>query len=225
MDWALANRRAGGAARRTPHRQADEIVAARGAEIAARGSRRRRHHRSHHAACSAWKKRTCRCRPNRIRCALVEKHGFSYKRYRASLKKRDLELVARFRSQLEEVTRQAHAGELALCFVDESGFSPSPPLQSGWSLCGQARAYCPVSHQRRMNVLGCLQKGGRLVWETLAHTVPRGDVIAFFDRLADQIAHKTVVVLDNAPSIAASRCAPSRGMGKERAALTVPAAV
>jgi hypothetical protein len=102
-------------------------------------------------------------------------------------------LVARFRSQLEEVTRQAHAGELALCFFDESGFCPNPPLQSGWSLRGQTRHYCPVSHQRRVNVLGCLQKGGRLVWEALAHTVARGDVIAFFDRLADRIAQKTVV--------------------------------
>jgi hypothetical protein len=32
--------------------------------------------------------------------------GFNYKRYRASLKKRDPELVARFRLQLEEVMRR-----------------------------------------------------------------------------------------------------------------------
>lgn len=94
--------------------------------------------------------------------------------------------------------QQARAGELALCFFDESGFSPNPPIQKGWSLRGQTREYCPVSHLQRVNVLGCLQKGVRLVWETLTHTVAREDVIAFFDRLADQIAKKTVVVLDNA---------------------------
>ena len=43
------------------------------------------------------------------------------------------------------------------------------------------------------------QKGVRLIWETVTHTVDRNDVIAFFDRLADQVAQETVVVLDNAP--------------------------
>lgn len=94
--------------------------------------------------------------------------------------------------------QQAQAGELALCFFDESGFSPNPPLQSGWSLRGQTRACCPETHLQRVNVLGCLQKGVRLVWETVTHTVNREDVMAFFDRLADQVTKKTVVVLDNA---------------------------
>ncbi len=93
---------------------------------------------------------------------------------------------------------QAHAGELALCFFDESGFSPNPPIQSGWSLRGQTREVCPIAHRQRVNVLGCLQKGVRLVWQTLTHTVGREDVIVFFDRLADTIRKKTVVVLDNA---------------------------
>jgi transposase len=95
--------------------------------------------------------------------------------------------------------QKARAGDLALCFFDESGFSSNPPLQSGWSLRGQTRDYCPASHRQRVNVLGCLQKGVRLVWETFTHTVAREDGIAFFDRLLDQMAQKTVVVLDNAP--------------------------
>lgn len=97
------------------------------------------------------------------------------------------------------MTQKARAGELALCFFDESGFSPNPPIQSGWSLRGQTWQCCPVSHHYRVNVLGCLQKGVRLIWETVTHTVDRNDVIAFFDRLADQVAQETVVVLDNAP--------------------------
>jgi hypothetical protein len=32
--------------------------------------------------------------------------------------------------------KQAQAGALAWCFFDESGLSPIPPLQSGWSLQG-----------------------------------------------------------------------------------------
>jgi len=91
--------------------------------------------------------------------------------------------VACFRQRLEELMRQTQAGELALCFFDESGFSPNPRLQSGWSLRGQTKAYCPEPHRQRVNVPGCLRKCVRLVWETVTHTVERQDVIAFFDSL------------------------------------------
>lgn len=47
-------------------------------------------------------------------------------------------------------------------------------------------------------MLGCLQKGVRLIWETVPRPVVREDVIAFFDRLANSLTQKTVVVLDNA---------------------------
>jgi transposase len=71
-------------------------------------------------------------------------------------------------------------------------------LQSGWSLRGQTRACCPDAHKQRVNVLGCLQKGVRLVWESVTHPVARDDVIAFFDRFASSLTKKTIVVLDNA---------------------------
>ena len=106
--------------------------------------------------------------------------------------------MACFQRQLDVLTRQAQTGELALCFFDESGFSPIPPLQSGWSLRGQTRCCCPDSHKQRVNVLGCLQKGVRLIWETVTHPVVRDDVIEFFDRMANRLTTKTVVVLDNA---------------------------
>lgn len=106
--------------------------------------------------------------------------------------------MARFSEQLHALRQQAQAGTLALCFFDEAGFSPIPPLQSGWSLLGQTRSCCPDAHKQRVNVLGCLQKGPGLIWETVTHPVARQDVIAFFDRLANSLTKKTVVVLDNA---------------------------
>jgi hypothetical protein len=106
--------------------------------------------------------------------------------------------VARFRQQFDPLRQQAQAGKLALCFFDESGFSPIPSLQSGWSLRGQTRCCCPDAHKQRVNVLGCLQKGVRLIWKAVAHPVAREDVIAFFDRMASSLTQKTVVVLDNA---------------------------
>jgi hypothetical protein len=105
--------------------------------------------------------------------------------------------VARCRQQIATLTQQAQAGQLTFCFFDESGFSPIPPLQSGWSLRGQTRCCCPDSHKQRVNVLGCLQQGVHLIWETVTHSVAR-DVIAFFDRMAGGLTKKTVVVLDNA---------------------------
>jgi transposase len=132
--------------------------------------------------------------------ALLERDGIQLQALsHQSKKKRDPDLVAGFAQQLDELTHKARAGELDLCFFDESGFSPNPPMQSGWSLRGQTREVCPGAHHQRVNVLGCLQKGVRLAWETLPHTVERQDVINFFDRLADTITRKTVVVLDNAP--------------------------
>ncbi|HEY4541531.1 MAG TPA: IS630 family transposase [Noviherbaspirillum sp.] len=129
----------------------------------------------------------------------LKEMGFSYKRYRTSLKKkRDAAQVARFSQQLATLREQAQAGTLALCFFDEAGFSPIPPVQSGWSVRGQTRSCCPDAHKQRVNVLGCLQKGARLIWETVTHPVARADVIAFFDRLANGLTQKTVVVLDNA---------------------------
>lgn len=94
--------------------------------------------------------------------------------------------------------QQAQAGQLALCFFDESGFSPNPPIQYGWSVLGQTRTCTPGSHRQRVNVLGCLQKGVRLVWEAVTQPVRRENVIAFFDRLVEDIVCKTVVILDNA---------------------------
>jgi transposase len=106
--------------------------------------------------------------------------------------------VTRFVQQLDTLRQQALAGTLALCFFDESGFSPIPPLQSGWSLRGQTLSCCPDSHKQRANVLGCLQKPNHLIWETVARPVTRDDVIGFFDRLASSITIPTIVVLDNA---------------------------
>lgn len=106
--------------------------------------------------------------------------------------------MAGFARQLDALKQQAQAGTLALCFFDESGFSPIPPVQSGWSLRGHTRCCCPDSHKQRVNVLGCLQKTARLVWESVTHPVTRDDVIAFFDRFASGLTTKTVVVLDNA---------------------------
>ena len=93
----------------------------------------------------------------------------------------------------------ARAGQCELLFFDESGFSPNPPLQSGWSPIGQTRSVELLSHGERVNVLGALRHDGKLVWKTQQRPTVRDDVIGFFDELAAQ-AHAVprIVVLDNA---------------------------
>lgn len=86
-----------------------------------------------------------------------------------------------------------------LLYFDESGFSPNPPVQYGWTPIGQTRAVEPLAHRQRVNVLGALRHDGELVWNTQQRPTTREDVIAFFDRIADQ-PHSVprIVVLDNA---------------------------
>lgn len=93
----------------------------------------------------------------------------------------------------------ARAGQCELLFFDESGFSPNPPLQSGWTPIGQTRSVEPLSHGERVNVLGALRHDGKLIWKTQQRPTVREDVIGFFDELAAQ-AHAVprIVVLDNA---------------------------
>lgn len=93
----------------------------------------------------------------------------------------------------------AREGKCDLMYLDESGFSPNPPVQYGWTRIGQERCVTPESHRQRVNVLGALHYGGDLVWTTLQHTTTRTDVIAFLEQLADQPhAVPRIIILDNA---------------------------
>lgn len=93
----------------------------------------------------------------------------------------------------------AQEGQCDLMYLDESGFSPNPPVQYGWTRIGQQRCVTPESHGQRVNVLGALHHGGELVWEILQHATTRCDVIAFIEELAD-MPHTVprIVILDNA---------------------------
>jgi transposase len=86
-----------------------------------------------------------------------------------------------------------------LLYFDESGFSPNPSLQYGWSRIGETRSVDPLAHRQRVNVLGALRHDGQLIWTTQQRPTRREDVIAFFDQIADQ-PHSVprIVLLDNA---------------------------
>lgn len=92
-----------------------------------------------------------------------------------------------------------NANQCELFYFDESGFSPDPPVQYGWSPVGHSRAVEPQAHRERVNVLGALRHDGALIWTAQQRPTSRDDVISFFDQIAAQ-QHEVprIVLLDNA---------------------------
>ena len=97
-----------------------------------------------------------------------------------------------------ELGRLDREHQCELLYFDEAGFSPNPPVQYRWTRIGQTRSVEPLAHRQRVNVLGALRHDGQLIWTTQRPTT-RDDVIAFFDRIAEQ-PHTVprTVLLDNA---------------------------
>lgn len=126
--------------------------------------------------------------------------AFRYKRCRLSLKdKRDAAAFARAKGIVASLQGMAQAGQCDLLYFDESGFSPNPPLQYGWTPIGQSRCAEAGVHRQRVNVLGALGHDGKLLWTTKQQRTVRANAIDFFDRIAQQPrAVPCIVVLDNA---------------------------
>lgn len=130
----------------------------------------------------------------------LKKMNFRYKRYRFSVKeKRDEQDFERGQQVMASLQAWAQTGQCELLYFDESGFSPNPPVQYGWTAVGQTRCAQSGSHQHRVNVLGALDHDNRLIWSMQDKSTTREDVIVFLDRIARQ-PHPIpcIVVLDNA---------------------------
>jgi transposase len=129
----------------------------------------------------------------------LKEMNFTYKRYRYSLKKRNQEAFERASKVIGALGRLDHARQCELLYFDESGFSPNPPVQYGWSQIEQTRSVERQAHRQRVNVLGALRHDGWLTWVTQQRPTMRDDVIAFFDQIAAQ-PHSVprIVLLDNA---------------------------
>jgi transposase len=101
---------------------------------------------------------------------------------------------------LEQVKQAARDNECRLLYLDEAGFSASPPIQRSWSPLGLPHAIEPKSHCRR-SVIGALDFGTNcLHHNTHTGTIKRGDVVAFLDQVLAKSPSvlPTLIVLDNA---------------------------
>lgn len=99
---------------------------------------------------------------------------------------------------IAQLTGVARAGLCRLLYFDEPGFRPNPPITYGWAASGQTHAIEPQPHRQRVNVLGALDQDHHLIWTTEERPTRQYDVIAFFDRLSQQVGTlPLIVVLDH----------------------------
>jgi len=83
---------------------------------------------------------------------------------------------------------------------DESGFAATPNVQRAWATMRHPHATTPVSHAKRVNVIGALDGvASQLVFNTVTSTISRQQVIHFLEQLArNNDDRPLIVVLDNA---------------------------
>jgi len=101
--------------------------------------------------------------------------------------------LARFR-------RAARRGVARVLFCGESGFAATPNVQRAWAPRRTPHATTPVSHAKRVSVIGALDvQSHELIFDTATTTNTRDKVIAFLDRLAlGNDGRPLVIILDNA---------------------------
>jgi len=103
------------------------------------------------------------------------------------------------RQDLAQLTEKADQGKIDLVYFDGSGFNLWAKVVYAWQKRGE-RISIPVTKGKSQNVLGFMwhrcQRFESFVFEG---TVDSNVVIGCFDIIAQNLAQKTVVVIDNAP--------------------------
>ena len=123
-----------------------------------------------------------------------------WKRIKLGLWKRTDEDEKEFaRQDLARLSEKADQGKIDLVYFDGSGFNLWAKVVYAWQKRGE-RISIPVTKGKSQNVLGFMwhrcQRFESFVFEG---TIATNVVIACFDRIAHNLAQKTVVVIDNAP--------------------------
>ena len=132
--------------------------------------------------------------------AALKAQGFSFKRTRWSLKKRNPDKFAARTAKLAELKRQARRGECPLISYDEAGLAASRPVQRSGSPLGKPPLTTP-EHPQRVSVKGALNFAHpQLIHQQAVGTVKRPTLVAFIDPMLLHVApsQPTFIVLDNA---------------------------
>ena len=129
---------------------------------------------------------------------LCKKEKLSWKRVRKSLRsKRDDEAFAKAVEEIKILLEKADKGELNFYYFDESGFTLEPCVPYAWQRVGE-QIKVPSSKSNRLNVLGFIDRDCHFESYVFEGSVTSDVVIACFDKFAEKITKKTVVLIDNA---------------------------
>ena len=130
---------------------------------------------------------------------IVKKHRFRWKRVRKSLKpKRNPEEFAHAAQDIETFKQQENAGDIALVYFDESGFSLDSSIPYAYQPLGETLEI-PASQSQRLNVLGFFTTHNQLESFTFECNIDAEIAAACFDEFSKTLVKKTIVIIDNSP--------------------------
>lgn len=129
----------------------------------------------------------------------LKKLGYSWKRFRKSLKKKQdqEEYEAKF-AELQQLIQLYKANFIDLYFADESGFNLEGYIPYGWQPKGEYIEITPTK-TKSTQIFGLMSLDNKLESYSCQGSMNSKVVIAFLNDFATHIVQPTVVVLDNAP--------------------------
>jgi len=129
---------------------------------------------------------------------LLKSVGLRWKRIRKTTKKKpNADEFKKAKDEIDELKKQHKNKELELWFFDEVGFDLEPTVPYAWQAKGET-IEIPSSKSLRLNVLGFLTLNNQFESFTFKYSVDTDIVIAVFDKFAENITKKRVIILDNA---------------------------
>lgn len=129
----------------------------------------------------------------------LKRLGYSWKRFRKSLKKmQDEEEYASKVEELKSLLQLHRSGYIDLFFADESGFSREGYVPYGWQPKGEYIHITP-SKGKTIQVFGLMSLDNRLEAYSCEGSMDSDAVIAFVDDFCLSRCRRTAIVIDNAP--------------------------
>lgn len=131
--------------------------------------------------------------------AFLKKLGYSWKRFRKSLKKK--QDSKQYAAKLEElkILLQLHKDNyIDLFFADESGFNLEAYIPYGWQPKGEYIEITPCK-TKSIQLFGLMSLDNQLQAYSCKGSMNSEMVIAFIDDFFQKREHPTVIVIDNAP--------------------------
>jgi transposase len=99
--------------------------------------------------------------------------------------------------QLTELLEQEKQGKIDLRYLDESGFSLTPPIPYAWQEKGLGLSL-PSQRSKRLNVVGLMNRNNDLSAYVFERSITSAVILACIDDFARQSTKTTVIVMDKA---------------------------